>query len=54
MTGSIVNKDVEKSIKEGNIGGIFGIYGTNYIAKAQEIAVKNSRLHILLIFWPPM
>jgi beta-glucosidase len=49
-TGSVVNKDVEENIKNGKIGGIFGIYGTNYISKAQDIAVKNSRLHIPLIF----
>ncbi len=50
LTGSTVNKDVEENIKKGAIGGIFGVYGTNYIGKAQEIAVKNSRLHIPLIF----
>jgi len=49
-TGAVVNKGVEESIKKGDIGGIFGVYGTNYISKAQELAVKNSRLHIPLIF----
>jgi beta-glucosidase len=49
-TGSVVNKGVEESIKKGAIGGIFGVYGTDYIGKAQELAVKNSRLHIPLIF----
>ena len=50
LTGSAVNKGVEESIKKGAIGGIFGVYGTDYIGKAQELAVKNSRLHIPLIF----
>jgi beta-glucosidase len=50
LTGSIVNKGVEESIKKGDIGGIFGVYGTDYISKAQELAVKSSRLHIPLIF----
>ena len=50
LTGSVVNKGVEQGIKKGNIGGIFGVYGTDYIGKAQELAVKNSRLHIPLIF----
>ncbi len=50
LTGSVVNKGVEESIKKGNIGGIFGVYGTDYIGKAQDLAVKNSRLHIPLIF----
>src|ERR1700743_2067561 len=49
-TGSVVNKGVEESIKKGSIGGIFGVYGTDYIGKAQELAVKESRLHIPLIF----
>src|ERR1700742_4612260 len=49
-TGSVVNKGVEESIKKGDIGGIFGVYGTDYISKAQDLAVKNSRLHIPLIF----
>ncbi|MDB4903706.1 MAG: bglX 3 [Mucilaginibacter sp.] len=49
-TGSVVNEGIEGGIKKGEIGGIFGIWGTNYIRKAQEIAVKNSRLHIPLIF----
>jgi beta-glucosidase len=50
LTGSVVNKGVEQGIEKGNIGGIFGVYGTDYIGKAQELAVKNSRLHIPLIF----
>ena len=50
LTGSVVNKGVEDGIKKGEIGGIFGVYGTDYIGKAQELAVKNSRLHIPLIF----
>lgn len=50
LTGSVVNKGVEEGIEKGNIGGIFGVYGTDYIGKAQELAVKNSRLHIPLIF----
>jgi beta-glucosidase len=49
-TGSVVNEGVEGKIKSGEIGGIFGVWGTNYIGKAQDIAVKNSRLHIPLIF----
>lgn len=50
LTGSVVNKGVEEKIKKGDIGGIFGIYGTDYIQKAQNIAVKETRLHIPLIF----
>jgi beta-glucosidase len=49
-TGSVVNKDIEEKIKKGEVGGIFGVWGTTYIKKAQEVAVQNSRLHIPLIF----
>src|ERR1700755_1191849 len=33
LTGSVVNKGIEESIKKGDIGGIFGVYGTDYIGK---------------------
>jgi len=49
-TGSVVNKGVEEKIKKGDIGGVFGIYGAGDISKIQDLAVKNSRLHIPLIF----
>ena len=50
LTGTTVNAGVTEKLKKGNIGGIFGVYGTNFIGKAQDIAVKESRLHIPLIF----
>ncbi|MBS1524524.1 MAG: beta-glucosidase BglX [Bacteroidetes bacterium] len=50
ITGSTLNKNIAEKIKKGEIGGIFGVWGTNYIQKAQEAAVKESRLHIPLIF----
>lgn len=49
-TGSVVTTDVEGKIKKGNVGGLFGIYGPDKVRKAQEMAVKESRLHIPLIF----
>src|ERR1700712_5388501 len=49
-TGSTVNKNIESGIKKGSIGGIFGLYGVQYVKAAQDEAVKNSRLHIPLIF----
>ncbi len=49
-TGAVVNNGVEAAIKKGEIGGIFGLYGAEKVGKAQDIAVKNSRLHIPLIF----
>ncbi|HEY4322716.1 MAG TPA: beta-glucosidase BglX [Mucilaginibacter sp.] len=49
-TGSVVNSNIEGKIKSGQIGGIFGIWGADKVRKVQDIAVKNSRLHIPLIF----
>ena len=50
ITGSVVNNGVEDRIKKGEIGGVFGVYGTEYVSKIQDLAVKESRLHIPLIF----
>jgi beta-glucosidase len=49
-TGAVVSTDVEKKIKDGNVGGLFGITGVDKIHKAQEIAVTESRLKIPLFF----
>lgn len=50
ITGSVTNNGVDNGIATGKIGGIFGLYGVENVRKAQELAVKNSRLHIPLIF----
>ncbi|MEO9070370.1 MAG: beta-glucosidase BglX [Ginsengibacter sp.] len=50
VTGAVVSKDVDQKIRDGQVGGLFGITGADKIRSAQEIAVKNSRLHIPLIF----
>jgi len=49
-TGAVVNKGIEEKIKKGDVGGVFGVYSADYVAKIQELAVKESRLHIPLIF----
>lgn len=49
-TGAVVSQDVEKKIKAGNVGGLFGVIGVNKIKQAQELAVNGSRLKIPLIF----
>lgn len=49
-TGSSVSSDVEGKIKRGQVGGIFSMTTPARVRKAQEIAVKQSRLHIPLIF----
>ncbi len=50
VTGSVVSKDVDDKIRKGQVGGLFGITGPDKVRQAQDIAVKNSRLHIPLIF----
>src|SRR6187431_1485633 len=49
-TGSVVSTDVEKKIKEGKVGGLFGVIGVDKIKQAQTLAVEQSRLKIPLIF----
>ncbi|WP_153798264.1 beta-glucosidase BglX [Foetidibacter luteolus] len=50
VTGSVVSQGVDDNIRKGNVGGLFGITGPDKIRKIQDIAVKNSRLHIPIIF----
>lgn len=50
ITGSVTNNGIDNGISKGQIGGIFGLYGTENVRKAQQAAVKNTRLHIPLIF----
>jgi beta-glucosidase len=50
VTGSVVSSDVDNKIINGQVGGLFGINGPDKIRQAQDIAVKNSRLHIPLFF----
>jgi len=50
LTGAVVSQGVEDNIRKGLVGGLFGIYGPEKVRKAQDLAVKNSRLHIPLIF----
>jgi len=49
-TGTAVSTGVEKKLASGQIGGIFSLTTPGRVRKTQEIAVKNSRLHIPLIF----
>ncbi|AMR33761.1 beta-glucosidase [Mucilaginibacter sp. PAMC 26640] len=50
ITGSVTNSGIDNGISKGQIGGIFGLYGTDNVRKAQDAAVKSTRLHIPLIF----
>ncbi len=49
-TGAVVSNDVEKKIKEGKVGGLFGITDVNKIKVAQDFAVNHTRLKIPLLF----
>ena len=49
-TGEVVSRNVEAKIKAGNVGGLFGVSGPEKIRMAQELAVKQSRLGIPLLF----
>jgi beta-glucosidase len=49
-TGSVVSSDVEGKIKSGKVGGLFGVIGAEKVRQAQELAMKQSRLKIPLLF----
>src|SRR5215831_18740655 len=49
-TGAVVSKGVEDNIRKGWVGGLFGTSGPDKLRKVQEMALKESRLHIPLIF----
>ena len=50
LTGSVVSTDVESKIKEGKVGGIFGVYGPEKTRQAQKLAVEENRLGIPMLF----
>ena len=50
VTGTVVSSDVEGKIIRGLVGGMFGIAGLEKIKKVQELAVRESRLHIPMLF----
>lgn len=50
LTGDKVSENVAENIRKGRTGGVFGVKGTKDIRLLQDIAVKESRLGIPLIF----
>lgn len=50
LTGNQKSLDVAGKIRSGQAGGVFGIKGVEELRKFQDIAVKESRLGIPLIF----
>ncbi|GGG54904.1 glycosyl hydrolase [Hymenobacter glacieicola] len=50
VTGPMVSKDVDANIRKGNVGSVLNTFTPTAARKLQEMAVKESRLHIPLIF----
>jgi beta-glucosidase len=50
VTGPTISKDVEQKIKDGKVGSLLNAYTPAVVRKLQDIAVKNTRLHIPLLF----
>jgi beta-glucosidase len=49
VTGPVVSKDVDANIKKGLVGGVLNTYTPVAARKLQELAIRESRLHIPLI-----
>lgn len=50
VTGPILSQGVEEKIKKGLVGGVFNTYTPVAVRKLQDIAVKETRLKIPLLF----
>ncbi|OKS88309.1 beta-glucosidase BglX [Mucilaginibacter polytrichastri] len=50
LTGPSIRAGYKDDIQKGNVGSIFNAYTPAYTRQLQEMAVKNTRLHIPLIF----
>jgi beta-glucosidase len=50
VTGPILSQGVEEKIKKGLVGGVFNTFTPNAVRKLQDIAVKETRLKIPLLF----
>src|SRR6478609_8720502 len=50
VTGPHIRKGYEDDLKAGKVGAIFNALGASYTRKLQEIAVKETRLGIPLLF----
>ncbi len=49
-TGEKVNDNLQNKIKQGHVGGVFGVQGKDKIIEIQRFAVEESRLGIPLLF----
>ena len=49
VTGPYATPDVEAAIREGQVGGLFNVYGAAYTHQLQSLALAHSRLKIPLL-----
>jgi len=49
-TGAVVNEDVERKIRDGLVGGVFGLADPGELREFQKVAVEGSRLGIPILF----
>ncbi len=50
VTGPSIRENYKEDIRNGKVGAIFNAFGADYTRKLQEIAVKETRLGIPLLF----
>jgi len=50
VTGPTIRENYRDDIKAGRVGAVFNAFGAAYTHKLQELAVKETRLHIPLLF----
>lgn len=50
VTGPILSEGVEEKIRKGLVGGVFNTYTPSAVRKLQDLAVKETRLKIPLLF----
>ena len=50
VTGPLLSQGVDEKIKKGLVGGVFNTYTPDAVRKLQDIAVKETRLKIPLLF----
>ena len=49
VTGPVVSKNVEANIRKGLVGGVLNTYTPAAVRKLQDMAVRDTRLHIPLL-----
>jgi len=50
VTGPVVSKNVEASVRNGLAGGVFNLYTPARVQRLQDLAVGQTRMHIPLLF----